>query len=164
MRQPKPFRPNLLQPTSPESSIKSSRLVVLRKSFLRHYHRFYNIFFFAAGILAALLALFVYNSTKPPAQHLTQRDINAAVVQALATMPPTPSFESQVYEIIQPSVVLIQTTFLSKEGKSEIGLGSGVIADDSGTILTCLHVVQDADEINVTFADGSVSGASVILV
>ncbi len=40
-------------------------------------------------------------------------------------------------------------------------LGSGVIVDSAGDILTCLHVVAGADAIQVTFADGTKSSASV---
>ena len=40
-------------------------------------------------------------------------------------------------------------------------LGSGVIIDDAGDILTALHVVANAASISVTFADGTVSPAQV---
>jgi S1-C subfamily serine protease len=41
------------------------------------------------------------------------------------------------------------------------GLGSGVIIDDRGDILTSLHVVDGATAIQVTFADGTTSSARV---
>jgi S1-C subfamily serine protease len=40
-------------------------------------------------------------------------------------------------------------------------LGSGVIVDSAGDILTCLHVVAGATAIQVTFADGTTSEAAV---
>jgi S1-C subfamily serine protease len=40
-------------------------------------------------------------------------------------------------------------------------LGSGVLVDTKGDILTCLHVVAGATSIRVTFADGTVSTATV---
>jgi S1-C subfamily serine protease len=40
-------------------------------------------------------------------------------------------------------------------------LGSGVVVDTSGSILTALHVVSGASVIEVTFADGSQSTATV---
>ena len=47
--------------------------------------------------------------------------------------------------VIMPSVVQIQT------GQ---GVGSGVIYDSNGLILTAAHVVEGADTVTVRFADG----------
>jgi serine protease DegQ len=41
-------------------------------------------------------------------------------------------------------------------------LGSGVIIDDAGDIMTSLHVVAGASTIQVTFADGSTSSAQIV--
>ena len=41
------------------------------------------------------------------------------------------------------------------------GLGTGVIVDRQGSILTSLHVVEDAKSITVTFADGTTSSAEI---
>jgi S1-C subfamily serine protease len=40
-------------------------------------------------------------------------------------------------------------------------MGSGVVVDASGDILTCLHVVANATSIEVTFADGTKSPAAI---
>ena len=42
------------------------------------------------------------------------------------------------------------------------GLGSGVVIDKRGFILTNDHVVEDADELKVTFADGKTVPAKVV--
>lgn len=42
------------------------------------------------------------------------------------------------------------------------GLGSGVVVDQAGDILTSLHVVANATAIQVTFADGSQSPAQIV--
>jgi serine protease Do len=42
------------------------------------------------------------------------------------------------------------------------GLGSGVIIDSQGHILTNAHVVRDADKISVTLSDGRVFSAEVV--
>ena len=65
--------------------------------------------------------------------------------------------------MIHPSVVLIQTEGSGANGKVEHGLGSGVVIDDSGDILTSLHVVTQAYDIQLTFADGTQSSAQVIV-
>jgi S1-C subfamily serine protease len=109
---------------------------------------------FASGIAAALLALLLYNhffSGPPP---LTMRDVNEAVVQTLASATPPPAYSRQVYQAIQPSLVLIQVQIPDSNGEMRNSLGSGVIINDNGEILTSLHVVAGASEIRVTFADG----------
>jgi S1-C subfamily serine protease len=42
-------------------------------------------------------------------------------------------------------------------------VGSGVVINGNGDILTSLHVVEDATDIQLIFADGSRSGAEVIV-
>ncbi|MEW5961603.1 MAG: trypsin-like peptidase domain-containing protein [Chloroflexota bacterium] len=67
-----------------------------------------------------------------------------------------------MYQAIHPSLVLIQTQAPGQNGEVEDGLGSGVVIDDRGDILTSLHVVAGATDIQLTFADGAESKARVI--
>lgn len=161
MTQNRSFPPGRPQPR-PESGAPASRLNVLRQRLGRFYARFHNGFLIGAGILIAFASMLLYETTKPPPQHLTQGDINAAVERALASATPTPSYASQTYAIIGPSVVRVSALVLKTGGKTEIAIGGGVVIDDSGVILTSLHVVRDAVEIQVVFADGTESKASVI--
>jgi S1-C subfamily serine protease len=62
---------------------------------------------------------------------------------------------AQLYERMAPSVVSIRT---APGG----GSGTGVIVNTDGTILTALHVVEGAQSIEVTFADGTRSPAEVV--
>jgi S1-C subfamily serine protease len=129
-----------------------------------NFYRHWNIaLYIGVGIITAFLVMFFYTKTQPPAQHLTQRDINNAVARAMASPTPTPSFESQAFSTIHPSMVSIETEVPKPNGKIEHNEGSGVVIDDSGNILTCLHVVVDAAKIRVTFADGTESEASIAL-
>jgi len=41
-------------------------------------------------------------------------------------------------------------------------LGSGFVIDSTGIILTNRHVIENADEITVTFSDGTILGATVV--
>lgn len=159
MWQNKAFPP--LRPQPEPDSKSASRIVVLRQRLALFYNRYRSIFLVAAGILIALAAMFLYNATRPPPQHLTQGDIDAAVQRSLATATPKPSYASQAYDIIHPSVVRVEATIATTEGKSESAVGTGVVVDDTGTILTSLHIVQDATAVRVTFADGSESEASI---
>lgn len=116
---------------------------------------------FAAGVLAALVALLLYTAINPPAQPLTLKQVNAAVAQAMASATPAPAYSAQVYRAILPSLVLIQTSSAAGDGKETFALGSGVVMSDQGAILTALHVVTDATTIRVTFADGTQANAAI---
>ncbi len=116
---------------------------------------------FAAGIAAAFLGLYLYNRLLPPEKPLSTQQVNQIVNQVLASATPAPAYSAQVYQIIRPSLVLIQSRGVDVHGKTENGLGSGVVVTDQGDILTALHVVDGAAEIKLTFADGSQSSAQV---
>jgi S1-C subfamily serine protease len=116
---------------------------------------------FAGGVLAALAALLIYRSLYPPPRPMTASEFNNSVAQVMASATPQPAFSEQVFRQIQPSLVLIQTKSTNAAGKEENSLGSGVIINDSGDILTSLHVVANATSIHLTFADGTQSSAQV---
>ncbi len=105
---------------------------------------------FASGVVAALAALLLYNVIVPRPQPLTPGDVQQEINKTLASATPPPAFSAVVYAEVRPSLVLIQV-----QTPTENGLGSGVVVDDAGDILTCLHVVDGATAIQVTFADGT---------
>ena len=111
---------------------------------------------FASGVLATLLALVLYGFLFP-ANQVTENEVNAAIANAMASATPRAAYSTDVYKIIQPSLVMIQAE-LSNGEKS---LGSGVIVDGAADILTSLHVVDGAKSIMVYFADGTHSDATV---
>jgi S1-C subfamily serine protease len=115
------------------------------------------------GISAGLLAILLYNILFPAPRQLTPRELNDLMAQAMASATPQPAFSSQVFQVIQPSLVLIQTKGENRADPHDGGLGSGVIVTGTGEILTSLHVVDGAEEIQVTFADGTESTAEVVL-
>ncbi|HSB01450.1 MAG TPA: trypsin-like peptidase domain-containing protein [Anaerolineae bacterium] len=116
---------------------------------------------FLSGVLAALLALFLYNTLSPGTRPLTQNEVSTAISSALASATPRPAFSEQVYKIIQPSLVWIESDSPGVDGKTETGLGTGVIINQNGDILTALHVVDHATSIKVAFADGTESMATM---
>jgi S1-C subfamily serine protease len=117
---------------------------------------------FASGVLAALVALLLYNLLLPAPKPLTTNDVNNTVAQAMASATPPPAYSEIVYQIIRPSLVLIQTAGLGEDGQIDRSLGSGVVIDDQGDILTALHVVTNSAQITVTFADGTDSSARIV--
>lgn len=117
---------------------------------------------FATGVIATLLALLIYNNLAPAPHQITQREVSDTVAAAMASATPPPAYSASVYQIIRPSLVLIQRESPAADGKTEHALGSGVIIDDRGDILTSLHVVDNATAIQLTFADGSQSSGKII--
>lgn len=117
---------------------------------------------FVSGVFAVLLALLIYHTFVPGPEPLTVREVNDTVAQALASATPPPAFSTRVYQAIQPSLVLIQAKASDENGESEDVLGSGVVITDRGDILTSLHVVANASDIQVFFADGTRSSAQVM--
>lgn len=72
---------------------------------------------------------------------------------------------SQVFGLAKHSVVEIETETTVYGGfygnYIASGAGSGVIISQNGYVITNLHVIDDADNISVTLADGSSCGAHV---
>ncbi len=74
----------------------------------------------------------------------------------------------QVFRRVNTSVVIVRTRERDTGQQSAAsaptvaGLGSGVVIDSRGRVLTAAHVVQTVDEITVEFLDGHVSAARVV--
>jgi S1-C subfamily serine protease len=117
---------------------------------------------FILGVMATLLVVLIYNKINVPPPQLTRREVNEAVFQAMASATPLPPYSQRVYQVIQPSLVLIQAIGPDEGAQDNNSLGSGVIIDDNADILTSLHVVAEAVEIQVFFADGTQANAQVI--
>jgi S1-C subfamily serine protease len=115
---------------------------------------------FILGILAALIGFWLYHLLSPGTPPLTSNDVNSAINAALASATPPPPYSEVVYQIIRPSLVLIQSQ--SEKADGTYSLGSGTIIDTNGDILTSLHVVDGAKSIQLTFADGTQSSAIVV--
>lgn len=117
---------------------------------------------FVSGVLAALTALLLYHLLFPAPPPLTTREVNDTITQVMASATPPPAFSAQVYQAIRPSLVFIETEVERKNGENDSGLGSGVVINEQGDILTSLHVVEDAAEIKLIFADGTESTGLII--
>jgi S1-C subfamily serine protease len=142
------------------------------------------------GIAAALVAVMLYGAMVPGAAPLTPQDVNSRIAQALASVTPPPALSQKVYQAVQASLVLVEaqvpaastvsgTSPLPGGSAAPAGaaptdtappagtstadgsMGSGVVVDAAGDILTSLHVVANATSIDVTFADGTKSPATI---
>ena len=145
----------MTEPTKSRSESWKRRLLILRMAVMK-------VAPFFAGMLATLCALIIYGAIFPGPKPLTSKDMKEIANQVLASATPAPAYSSRVYQIIRPSLILIQTTGVDEKGKEQYGLGSGVIVNDAGNILTSLHVVANSKEIKLTFADGTQANGSIV--
>ena len=67
---------------------------------------------------------------------------------------------TNIYKQDAPGVVTI-TTEQRRFGRPGQGVGSGVVADMNGDIITNSHVIANAQQITVTFTDGSTAPGTV---
>jgi len=67
-----------------------------------------------------------------------------------------------LYQRTNPAVVYIEVSVEQEGTLMPLGGGSGFVIDTEGHIVTNDHVVQEADTVQVTFADGTVTEAQVI--
>ena len=70
-----------------------------------------------------------------------------------------------LYNEVRPSIVRITTGQQadgSFSGGQQGGLGSGIVLDKDGHILTNYHVVRGSDTVTITFSDGTVASADVV--
>ncbi len=132
----------------------TSRLDVWRSRFRRLRAAVRRAVPFASGVLAALVALLLYNTLFPAQRPLTTTEVKQTVAQAMASATPPPAYSDLVYRVIRPSLILIETRGRDEDGEATHGLGSGVVINDNGDILTALHVVTNTDVITLTYADG----------
>jgi S1-C subfamily serine protease len=117
---------------------------------------------FVSGVCVVLVGLVVYAQLSPGPRPLTSADVDQRVASALASQTPPPAYSQAVFGVIAPSLVLISTHGADASDPKSGALGTGVVVTDDGQILTALHVVRDATEITLTFADGSTSPGTVL--
>src|SRR5262245_24843961 len=116
---------------------------------------------FLAGLAVMLLVVLLVNALRPQPAPITRGEVQEAVASALASQTEPPPRAELIYAGIRPSVVLIDVTRTGEDGKETNAEGTGVVVTDQGEILTANHVVDQADTITLTFADGSESAGIV---
>lgn len=125
---------------------------------------------YGIGAAVALAAVLVYTNLAPSRPPLTEQQVGDAIASAIASVTSPPARSQLVYQAVQPSLVLIETTGVTAPSAGTEsprvdphGLGSGVVVNLDGDILTSLHVVEGATSIQLTFADGSKSPAEIVV-
>jgi S1-C subfamily serine protease len=71
---------------------------------------------------------------------------------------------TSLYDAVRPSIVRITTGEQGNSpfGNQQSGLGSGIVLDSDGHILTNYHVVNGATSVTVTFSDETTVNADVV--
>jgi S1-C subfamily serine protease len=112
-----------------------------------------------ALVLLAGLALWwaIPSGPAPPTRADVDQAVQRGIEQAQQQERATPPDATTAYRTIGPSLV----TITAQEPGGGTGLGAGVVVNASGTVLTALHVVDGATQVQVEFADGTRAGARV---
>ncbi len=143
----------------PKGSGDHARFFDRLRDFARRHER---IVLIAAGLFLSIFSVLLYALLTPKPHQLTQKELDAAVLYTLDSLPREPSPASVAYNIIAPSVVRVSRLSGDTGEIVEEGVGTGVVVEETGTILTSLHVVAGAERIGVFFADGLESDAVLV--
>jgi S1-C subfamily serine protease len=111
-----------------------------------------RVAFAAAAVLVVAIVIIAALAFKLGSSTATSGGQASQSPTAVPTSP-TPLPVPDLYRQVLPSVVLITT--------SKGSLGSGVVVNDTGTILTANHVISGGGTISVLFADGTKAAATV---
>ncbi len=103
--------------------------------------------------------------TKAPAKAAIETA--APVSQALPASPGVEQRQSDdvlvdLYKRVNPAIVNITTYLKSNNLLMPSGQGSGFVIDRDGHIVTNAHVIHSADQVEVTFSEGTIRVAEVI--
>jgi S1-C subfamily serine protease len=114
-------------------------------------------------VLAVIAGLIVTNLRISGRPAVSTNNVNSIVNEkvsaALSQLQSAPSVAASVYGAVEDGVVVVQSLRSGSPGSED--LGTGVMIDKQGDILTALHVVQGSTSIKVTFVDGTVSAATI---
>jgi S1-C subfamily serine protease len=130
---------------------------------VRHRRRW--LWLAAVAILLAVVAGAGMRMTSGP-NPVTQGDVEQAVKEgvdsAIEKQQQAPPDAAQAYQTILPSLVFVQTQRGGAAAGGEVGTGAAFVINDEGAIMTALHVVEGAQSITATFADGTETAARVV--
>jgi S1-C subfamily serine protease len=112
-----------------------------------------------AGAIVAIGVMLIYLEIEPPGGRYSDADIRALADEQIENITPAPPVEPEIFNLVRPAVVAVlrEPPGSGREG----GIGSGVVVDEFGNILTAYHVVAGKSEVTVRFHDGSTQVATV---
>jgi putative serine protease PepD len=113
----------------------------------------------AYALLGATVAVAIYAVFDASS---SDRGRAAAPTTASTSTTLAPEIAAKVYRTIQPSLVLVRADVGGEGDGGLSSLGSGVIVNKQGEIMTANHVVDGATSVEVMFADGTRAAARVV--
>jgi S1-C subfamily serine protease len=120
-----------------------------------------------AVVACVLAAVAVWRTTDDGPAPLSKADVNRAVKSGLKQSQKeqraAPPDAATAYRTIGPSLVTVTTERrgTGTAAVTGVALGAGVVISAGGAVLTALHVVANAQQIQVRFADGTRATAQV---
>jgi S1-C subfamily serine protease len=117
-----------------------------------------------AGFFLALLVTVAYDLLTRGEPPFPEEQIVATMENLLNERPLQEPASVTAYQQIAGSVVRVQRLGADESIGIERGVGTGVVIDASGTILTNFHVVRGADRVGIVFADGFETEAEITAV
>jgi S1-C subfamily serine protease len=119
----------------------------------------------ALAVVAALVVGVSYGRRSaakagPTAQQVAST-IEAAIDKASADAAKAPAASTVAYRAISPSLVVVQVRTKDQALGEDDEVGTAVIINASGQMLTANHVIERATSIRVIFADGTRSAVTV---
>ncbi len=145
-----------------------------RRYWKRAYRRHQGKILVLGSVAMTLVVLGSYDAIKGPSLGLTPDEFVDVVNDIVVNQPAPRAPTAVAYEAIIPSVVAISG--YDPEAYKELGplppderpgitynvMGTGVVVEADGTILTNLHVATGTPRLRVTFMDGTVAEARLI--
>ena len=116
------------------------------------------------GAAIAVVVMLVYLGSNPPAGQYDDADIRALADEQIEAIPPELPVEPEIFAQVRPSVVTVIRATADADGvvdPDDRGVGTGVLADEHGNILTAFHVVEGLRQVTVRFYDGTERVATV---
>jgi S1-C subfamily serine protease len=132
----------------------------------------------ATGAVIALLIVGLSDLTRPIIPRTSDADFTAAVNDVVDKRKRPPALSAIDYALVIPSVVRVQgydpaknpdawmSAFPGKiwltPDRDYLTVGTGVIIDDKGSILTNFHVAGSEPKLHVTFMDGTEAEGHIV--
>lgn len=118
------------------------------------------------GVAVLAFGLVMGGLLSPEEGSMSRDELETAILETLENRPPERSRAAAAHDIIAPSVVRVSRLGSMDEneatdGDEVLGVGTGVVIDERGLVLTSLHVVAGAGRLGIRFADGFETEAGV---
>ena len=145
-----------------------------RRYWKRAYRRHQGKILVLASVSMTFILLGAYDAIKGPNLPLTADEFVEVVNGIVQNQPAQPAVTAVAYNNIIPSVVAISGYDPEaykklppmppdeRPGIKYNVMGTGVVVEEDGTILTNLHVATGTPKIRVTFMDGTIADARII--